>query len=543
MNLDAATFRKNVEELEAQHPESVPSEASVITINGDFGTSKRFVEEFLAGHNIEHRGPIEHNGAVKYVLNECPFNQNHKNSAVFVYRSGARAFKCFHDSCSGKTWKEFKEHFDPHKSGPRASSQSPNSSPPEDSDELELICCADIKAIPIQWLWPGRIALKKITTLAGMPGLGKTQLLMQLAAIITTGGKFPVTSETAPAGSVVVMSGEDGAEDTLLPRLLAAGGDRNKVHILKSVLSGHNGDGSRAKRMLSLERDIATIGKALAALGDARLVIIDPISAYMGRRLDSHNNTDVRGVLAPLAELAEAHNVAIVLNTHLSKAKDPDAMMRVTGSIAFVAAARAAWLVAKDKEDPGRRLFLPLKNNLAPDHGNGLSYTIEGLELDDGNGQVATSRIVWGSEFVSTTADDAMKPHDKRGTAKGDAEEWLKQELSSGPVASSDLFRRGEAAGHSQKTLYRAKDSLGIVARKGIGIEHGGWSWRLPEDIGQDFDRRYAPHKWNPGQDDEVDHLRQQAYKNKRQTQDGQVRNTTDHLRTDDHLDLMEEEI
>jgi putative DNA primase/helicase len=454
----------------------------------DFNTSRSRITEFIAKHAIKvHRGPLDYGGGLKWQI-ECPFNPDHTatDAAIYLGANGAWSFRCSHNSCSGYKWQDLRDRYEPNRKRfepvmAGARTQNAKNAQPGGDTGLVMQRASDIKVESVEWVWPGRIALRKLTVLAGMPGLGKTQILMWIAAAVSTGGEFPVTGESAATGSVIVLSAEDGAADTLVPRLMAAGADLNKVFIVRSVRAGFAGDGTPTDRMLSLQDDIATLGNTISSIGDVKLVIIDPISSYMGKGVDSHNNTDVRGILAPLAAMAEEQNIAVILNTHLSKAKDQDAMMRVTGSIAFVAAARSAWLAVADKEDPEkrRRLFLPLKNNLAPDHGNGLSYEIEERQVVGDKGPITTSRIKWGSEFVSTAANDAMSDGEKRG-AKKDAETWLRQELSNGPVNSSEIFKRGEKAGHSKKTLYRAKDSLGIKAKKPLGIPHGEWSWEMP---------------------------------------------------------------
>jgi putative DNA primase/helicase len=126
---------------------------------------------------------------------------------------------------------------------------------------------------------------------------------------------------------------------------------------------------------LSLERDIEAIEQRVLEMGDCKLIIVDPISAYLGS-VDTHRNSDVRAVLAPLAKLAQRLGVAIVAVSHLNKGASASAAYRVTGSIAFTAAVRASLLLAKDKDVPERRLVLPGKNNLGPDNLGGLAYRV-----------------------------------------------------------------------------------------------------------------------------------------------------------------------
>jgi putative DNA primase/helicase len=209
--------------------------------------------------------------------------------------------------------------------------------------------------------------------------------------------------------------------------------------------------------------------------------VIDPITAYLGDT-DSHKNADVRGLLAPLGELASRHNVAIIGISHLSKAAGAKALMRVSGSLAFVAAARAAYLVATDPNDPTRRLFLPMKNNLGPD-ATGLAFRIEGATVASAAGLLSTSRVAWDSEVVEMTADTAMEGDttQRSTSALDDAEDWLSDALSDGPMPAIELSELANSEGISQKTLQRARKKLGIKPAK-LGMKEG-WVWSLPSKM------------------------------------------------------------
>lgn len=161
--------------------------------------------------------------------------------------------------------------------------------------------------------------------------------------------------------------------------------------------------------------------------------MIDPVAAFCGK-VDSHKNSEVRGLLAPLAELAGRHRVAIVSVTHLSKTGGTTAVYRAMGSLAFAAAARAVWAIVKDQDDPQRRLFLPAKLNLARDP-DGLAYRI-----DDG-------RVVWEHEPVKLHADEAFAAEaaasagtSNRGSERREAVAWLREQLAGGSVPSNQVI-------------------------------------------------------------------------------------------------------
>lgn len=224
---------------------------------------------------------------------------------------------------------------------------------------------ADIEAQPVRWLWPGRIARGKVTMLAGHPGLGKSQLALDVAAIVTAGREWPVDGICAERGSAIILSAEDDPADTIRPRLEAAGADLARCHVVDAA-QDIGDDGKPRRRGFSLVDDLARLDAELRRIGDVAVVVIDPVTAYLGAT-DSHHNAEVRAILAPLADLAAQHSVAVLAISHLRKSVAGDAVLQVTGSLAFAAAARAVYIVARDPDDRARRLMLPAKNNIGED--------------------------------------------------------------------------------------------------------------------------------------------------------------------------------
>jgi hypothetical protein len=153
---------------------------------------------------------------------------------------------------------------------------------------------------PVEWLWPGRVAIGKTTLLGGDPGLGKSQLSIFIASTISQAGKWPCKEGTAPKRSVIMLSAEDGVADTIVPRLMAAGADREKVKIVTAV---REEDGT-GRRIFNLTQDLDALEALITKLGDVGLVIIDPVDAYIGGNVDSHKNAAVRAVLEPISEMA-----------------------------------------------------------------------------------------------------------------------------------------------------------------------------------------------------------------------------------------------
>lgn len=342
-------------------------------------------------------------------------------------------------------------------------------------------CLADVNPEPINWLWPVRIARGKVSMVAGDPGLGKSLVTLDIAARVTQGKRWPVDNIPCPIGDVVLLSAEDDAADTIRPRLDAVGADVRRVHLLQAV-SAASYDGDLTTRSFSLRRDLNVLDKVLAERPDCALVIVDPVSAYLDGT-DSHNNADVRALLAPLGELAARHKVAVVCVAHLNKGGQQSAMYRVTGSLAFVAAARSVLAVTKDKGDPARRLVLPVKNNLGADS-LGLAYRIKSV-----NGLPV---VDWEPDPVTVSVDEALGSADtnEERSATDEAVDWLRDLLRVGPMKASDVQKEARQAGIGDKPLRRARERLGIKPKKREFA--GGWEWALPSiEVAQDAQDAY----------------------------------------------------
>jgi len=346
-----------------------------------------------------------------------------------------------------------------------------------------IVRLADVAPTKLEFLWPGRLPLGKLTLLAGDPNLGKSLVTLDLAARVSTGTPWPDRRDQPnPPGGVVLLSAEDDVADTIRPRLDVARADVTKIVALQGVEYRNAETGRRGIRAFNLEFDLPELEHAIRQTADCRLIVIDPISSYLGRT-DSHRNAEVRGVLAPLAELAARHRVAMLAVTHLTKNYGGKAMYRPTGSLAFMAAARAAWLVVKDPKEHGRRLLLPVKANLTRDP-TGLAYSVESRTLP-GIGEIGV--VAWEDGIVELSADDAIAIELDQGrgaaTALDEAAEWLREVLSHGPVEVRRVEADAKACGLSVRTIRRAKREIGAIARKeSFG---GGWSWALPAEGGQ----------------------------------------------------------
>lgn len=346
----------------------------------------------------------------------------------------------------------------------------------ESADDIMFRRASTIKPVPIRWTWPGRIPRGKVSLFCGDPGGGKSQLTTDIAARVTTARAFPDDSP-CEMGNVVILNAEDDAGDTIVPRLEAAGADINRVVILDAIREQGGAKGN-VRRVFNLQSDVGRLAAFVQKIGGASLIIIDPISAYLGK-VDSHKNAEVRALLAVLGDMAAQHDMAVIGVTHFSKDTKAGAMMRVMGSLAFVAAARATYLVARDPADKNRRLFVPLKVNISPDR-TGYAFTLEEVRIKSSEGQIDVSRVRWEASPIQMTADEVMQQaasHDQHSEL-AETKEFLLTILAHGPLASRQVYKECEEAGPSRRTIQRAGKAIGIeVLKDGV---RGGWSWRLP---------------------------------------------------------------
>lgn len=333
-----------------------------------------------------------------------------------------------------------------------------------------LACGTDLTPEPVDWLWPYWLALGKMHILAGAPGQGKTTIAVgALAATVTIGGRWPDGTRCEP-GNVIVCSGEDDPADTLLPRFVAAGGDRSRIFFVQGM---REEDG--AVYPFDPARNMPELERAIAHAGGAKLVIIDPVvSAVTG---DSHKNTEVRRSLQPLVDAATAGRFAVLGITHFSKSgQGTDPTQRVIGSVAFSAVARIVLVAAKVRGEDGedRRILARSKSNIGPDDG-GVEYHLEQVEPLAG---IEASRVVWGKMVEGSARSLLTDVEEEAEQAPRDsAAEFLREVLKDGPVSSKKVKAEAAEAGHAWNTVRRAADDLLIIKKKG-GMSDG-WYWQL----------------------------------------------------------------
>jgi archaellum biogenesis ATPase FlaH len=329
---------------------------------------------------------------------------------------------------------------------------------------INLAQASRIEVEKVNWLWKGYIPLGKITILAGDPGMGKSTIGIDLVARVSRGGELPTGGRTI-SGNCLIASAEDAAGDTITPRLIIAKANMKRVSIIQEVVTEDQAS------ILSLPRDLDKLRKVVADTG-ARLVVIDPLNAFLDRGTDSHKDQDIRTVLAPISYLAEETGAAILLIAHLNKKEDTlNTLYRVGGSIGFTGAARSVLNVRRDEKT---NVLYSGKQNLGPAPPS-LKYQTKSQSrqrVNDaewkGEKKVSTVGIKWMGQ------DDSNSSHTY---LESEGKSFLKQVITDSKVCSDDIFRESRKAGISRDQLFQGKDELKVKVTRG---RDGLWYWELP---------------------------------------------------------------
>lgn len=317
-------------------------------------------------------------------------------------------------------------------------------------NELKLISMDTVEAEDVRWLWYPYIPLGKVTIVHGDPGEGKTTFALAVIAALTRGGPLPECEEAAEPMNVIYQTAEDGLADTIKPRLAAAGADCARVLVI---------DETDRELTLNDERLEAAVRET-----GARLIVLDPMQAYLGDNVDMHRANEVRPIMKRVAAMAERTHCAVILVGHMNKAQGQKAAYRGLGSVDFQAAARSVLVVGRLKDNRSIRVVAQDKNSLAPEGGS------IAFELSEQNG------FRWKGA-CDATVDDVLN-----GTGKAQAKTMLMEDelkrMLCGRVPAEEVQRKAKAVGVSRRTLDIAKKNLGILSEK-VGDR---WFWRLPEE-------------------------------------------------------------
>ena len=311
----------------------------------------------------------------------------------------------------------------------------------------------------IESIWTNYIPRGSITVVDGDPGTGKSLLTVDIAARLSRGDAMPDGSETMP-GRILFMNLEDSDAHVLRPRLEAANAD------LENVLSGTNVEVAGRKKPIEFPNDMPAVAELIRA-EEIGLLVIDPITAYLGAGVDSYKDQSIRRALAPIAELAQERGIAVLAVRHLNKTSGTKAMYRGQGSIGIVGASRAAYLVGESRTVPGRRVLAATKNNYGPKPPS-MSFSIEGSGMKQ--------RVVWHGECSTTAEELVCTPPGPRPDKLQAARNFLAELLDehNGEVFVDEVWARASEARISSGTLKRARALAGVESAR----VNGRYVWR-----------------------------------------------------------------
>lgn len=332
----------------------------------------------------------------------------------------------------------------------------------------------DIIARPIEWLWRHRVALGKITALAGAPKIGKGLFYSDLIARVTRG---ELDGDVAGPRNAIVVTTEDEPGDTLKPRLMAAGADLSRVSFFQMGTKDY-------PVPFRVPQDSDELSRRVAEK-QAALVVVDPLMEFIDGKVDSHKSHPVRQAIATLNQLVREHHCAIVVIFHLNKGASTDPLLRHEGSAAFTQVVRGGLMLGRDPEDPdgdtgNQRVLAVSATNLAP-MVRSLTYRIETHIVDGDTGTpIETARMVAIGESDANSHDLLRGRDDEERLERDDAADFLKAELADGPRPAKEMKTAARDAGITDITLKRAKAQLAVETNRVGGTGSAGhWEWSL----------------------------------------------------------------
>lgn len=359
--------------------------------------------------------------------------------------------------------------------------------PPRDMEDgqarvLQTVALSTIAAKPIVPLWPGALYVGKVTVVAGIPGDGKSLGAVDIAARISTGGRWPNGDGGFQEGRSLLLTAEDDPADTIRPRFDVAGGNATLLEIVQGVAT-RDQDGNPVLDTVSLLSDLDMIERRVTELA-ITLLIIDPLTSFSSGT-DTNKTGDMRALLDRLAQMAARTGVAILVITHLNKRSDArKALQLVAGSHVIVAAVRCVLVTARDPNEKNRRLLLPIKLNIARDDG-GFAFRIE-VERHRVAGEIP--RVEWeAGRVLDMTADEALIDSTPRAQAAvekaNEVQDWVRDLLRIEPVLAATMWRQAKEKGFNERRVRNALKAL--HARCELMGYQGRWHYRLPESDGK----------------------------------------------------------
>lgn len=314
--------------------------------------------------------------------------------------------------------------------------------------DLKIINMDDVEVKEVEWLWYPYIPFGKLTIIQGDPGEGKTTAVLQLSALLSKGQKLPCDNTERDPINIIYQTAEDGLGDTVKPRLIEANADCSKILVIDETAKSLN--------MLDERIELALIKTG------AKLIILDPVQAYIGNEVNMNSANETRAVMSQLGNLAEKYSCAIILIGHMNKVSGVKSTYRGLGSIDFQAVARSVLIVGRLKDKPQCRVIAQSKSSLAPE-GESIAFELDKLT---GFRWIGTCNI---------SVDDLLNGVQKDSKSQV-AEKLLLELLSNGKMLQSDILEQATQEGISKRVIDEAKKNLNIKSIK----QRNKWYWELP---------------------------------------------------------------
>ncbi len=390
--------------------------------------------------------------------------------------------------------------------------------PPPPNPLPVTVRLADVTPEPLQWLWPDRIPLSKVSLLIGEPAVGKSLLALDIAARVSAGTPWPDRpSDTNPAAGVLLLASADNLADTVLPRLAAAGANLDRITAVTSLRRTPQTDLPRPLWRLSLRPTLAHLDALLHENPDCRLLVVDPLTRFLSQ-LHSPYNLDAQVLMEPLADLAARHHITVLAVSDARRTGTGFAWNRSHARLA-ANSARTVWALTEDPrkgptsleskkkgarkgkrsatpqtvDQSSPRLFLPIKTNVTA-HVPPLACSIAVPDRAD------APRILWHDETLPASPTEFL---DRRTQAldQSAAVAWLRQLLTEGPCPATEALQQGKDNGFGDKIVRRAYATLACIRKRRGAGPNAAWIWALPDDR-----NRLARFRFDPLTEIDLEH-------------------------------------
>lgn len=442
------------------------------------------IENFLIKAGLGFKERNENRGYWKYEwIIPCPNAQKHTTAgdtaSVSLAVDGTIGSKCYHAHCADHDWKWLKQWME-EKTGEKLIFNDPEPEKTKTGEarktgprKLSLVKASTLKPKHIRWFWENRILANKPNVFFGEPGVAKGFVGVDFIARMTTGRDFYDCFNNNEPCEAIICCSEDSREETILPRLIVAEANTDRIHFLdvEEEIAGSVEEG-----LMALDEDLPRMAEMLKEYPNVRIIYVDPLATYMGE-LDSNHDKEVRPVYTAMKTFTEKHNVCFFLIAHPNKNEEASAINRLSGAKALTSVFRNTWLVEKDPEDKTVRVMASVKGNLAgEEEKTSLRFRIEnvadtGIIADDGETIKKIGRLVWLGK-TDKDADELLQgaaaggKNYARKKEQANALQLLKEYLANGAKKAEEFYEQAEVLNLSNWVVRKAKAILKLKHRR-----------------------------------------------------------------------------